>query len=256
METVQSVGRAFAMLREVAESPGGLSDLARRLDLPTSTTGRLLATLEEIGGVARSDGGTYRIGPAIAELARSAVDDAPSLELAARHHLGALADLTGEAAGLSVVVGDETVSVAQVDAPKPVQAEDWTGHAWPLHRGGSGHAVLSTFDEGELSSYLDRNPDLDRDEVTNRVARAAADGHGWSNGDYREGLSSVAAPVVDHRGRAMGTLYVFGPSYRFPGDEAARLEVEALVRAHARDLSSGIGPAASDRIPDRKESEA
>ena len=42
MQTVQSIDRAFQILEEVASDPGGISDLSRRLDLPTSTVARLL----------------------------------------------------------------------------------------------------------------------------------------------------------------------------------------------------------------------
>ncbi|MDQ1520918.1 MAG: hypothetical protein QOI55_1991, partial [Actinomycetota bacterium] len=35
--TVQSVERAFAVLRQVANAPGGISDVARGVDLPIST---------------------------------------------------------------------------------------------------------------------------------------------------------------------------------------------------------------------------
>jgi hypothetical protein len=40
--TVQSVDRAFAVLRRVADAPGGISDIARAVDLPVSTVARLL----------------------------------------------------------------------------------------------------------------------------------------------------------------------------------------------------------------------
>ena len=51
--TVQSVDRAFAVLRRVANVPGGISDVARAVDLPVSTVARLLGTLESLGAVVR-----------------------------------------------------------------------------------------------------------------------------------------------------------------------------------------------------------
>ena len=47
MESVQSIDRAFQILTEVADEPAGISELSRRLDLPTSTVARLLGTLEQ-----------------------------------------------------------------------------------------------------------------------------------------------------------------------------------------------------------------
>ena len=67
---MQSVDRAFAVLRQVASTPGGISDVARAVDLPVSTVARLLGTLESLGAVVRiGDSGTYGIGAGIRALA-------------------------------------------------------------------------------------------------------------------------------------------------------------------------------------------
>ena len=68
--SVQSVDRAFAVLRQVASEPGGISDVARAVDLPVSTVARLLGTLESLGAVVRiGDSGAYGIGAGIRSLA-------------------------------------------------------------------------------------------------------------------------------------------------------------------------------------------
>ncbi len=69
MAGVKSVERAIALLSRVAHSPGGLVDLADATGMPTSTTARLLATLEDLDALRRSDEGVYRIGPTVAVLA-------------------------------------------------------------------------------------------------------------------------------------------------------------------------------------------
>lgn len=244
-ETVQSIDRAFCLLNAIADQPDGLSDLARRVDMPTSTTGRLLATLENAGTVTRSADGVYRIGPAIVAMARSVQPTAPPLALAAQPHLAELADASDEAAGLCLPIGDEIHCVAQVAATKPVQAEDWTGRSWPLHQGGSGIVVLAASPPTRLDDYLARNRMVEHDAVRARVERAAAEGLCWSHGDYRDGLSSVAAPVVDRDGSAVAALYLYGPSYRFPrsDDDASRLGRLLIDRAdQLSSLLRGAGP--------------
>ncbi|MBT7379742.1 MAG: helix-turn-helix domain-containing protein, partial [Actinobacteria bacterium] len=65
MKTVQSIDRAFSLLEEITRKPAGISDLARSVDLPTSTVARLLYTLEDLGAIVRTaDDTTYQIGPA------------------------------------------------------------------------------------------------------------------------------------------------------------------------------------------------
>lgn len=243
MASVQSIDRALAVLNETALRPGGLSDLARRADLPTSTASRLLATLEAAGTVTRDEDGIYRIGPAIVAMARSvgAMPEAPPLEIAARRHLGELADSSGEAAGLCVPIGDEIHTIAQLDAPKSVQVENWTGHSWPAHQGGSGIVVLSTLSLEAFEAYLGRRSLTGEaaDRVRRRVRQASLDGCCWSHGDYTEDLSSVAAPVLDQTGSAIAALYVYGPNYRFPGHDTAT--IASLVIEQAADLSRTVG---------------
>lgn len=239
-ETVQSIDRALALLTAIADRPDNLSGLARRADIPTSTTGRLLSTLEQAGTVARGPEGTYRIGPAILAMARAGQAPPLPLDAAARPHLAALADATGEAAGLCLPIGDSIHCVAQVDAPKPVQAEDWTGRSWPLHQGGSGIVVLAGSRPRVLEDYLAAYPGVDPSSLRARVRQAVDNGVSWSHGDYCEGLSSVATAVAGPQGGPIGVLYVYGPSYRFPPSGAAEHLADLLV-GHAEQLSAQLG---------------
>src|SRR4051812_33303583 len=97
--SVQSVDRAFAVLRQVASAPGGISDVARAVDLPVSTVARLLGTLESLGAVVRiGDSGAYGIGAGIRSLA-GPVDLSEMLVVKARPILTELVAETGETSG-------------------------------------------------------------------------------------------------------------------------------------------------------------
>ena len=51
MAGVQSVERAFAILRCLSGGAAGVSEVADRVDLPKSTVSRLLSTMYELGAV-------------------------------------------------------------------------------------------------------------------------------------------------------------------------------------------------------------
>ena len=68
MSGVKSVERAISLLSEVALAPRGLVDLAEATGLPTSTTARLLATLEGVNAVRRDGEGRYRLGSAVGSM--------------------------------------------------------------------------------------------------------------------------------------------------------------------------------------------
>lgn len=234
MPPVQSVVRSVLLLEEVAKRPLGLVDLAAAVDLPTTTTARLLATLVEVSALHREDDGTYRIGPTITSLALAG-DLEASLCALSRPHMVELAAAVGESVGLSLPAGDEVVTIAQVDAQRSVQAEDWSGSRWPLHLGGSGDVLLAGWPDDEVAAWLARFGEAG--PVRTRIEHARATGVAWSHGDYVDDLSSVAAAVCDADDRAIAALYVYGPSYRFPGEAGTEL-VEARVREHADRISA------------------
>jgi IclR family acetate operon transcriptional repressor len=246
MGTVQSVERAMELLREVGRSPGGLVDLADRVSLPTSTAARLLATLESEGAVRRDDDGTYEIGPMIQALSTVA-DPSQQIRAVVHPHLVELSSELDEAACFSVISGRDIVTVDQVDAPKPVQAENWTGTRVPLHAGGAGLVAMATWPDDDVDDYLAGelsapapNTITDVGQLRSRIRRARSTRVMWTHGEYVDGLSSCSAAVVGPSGRAIGALYTYGPTYRFPPrGEAA--DVAAQVLARADEISAQLG---------------
>lgn len=242
---VQSIERAFELLQALAIESAGLTELANRVDLPKSTVARMLGTLEGIGAVVRDDDDrTYRIGMGLAELA-GAVDASAALATLVRPHLADLAERTGEAAGFSVPTGYSMHYLAQVESPNAVQVRDYSGLAVPMHVGPSGLCVMSLWPDVDVSRYLRRpletftphtvsEPSL----IKKRLEEIRHSGHIWIHEEFAEGISSVAAPVLDQARRALGAIHVHGPSYRFPGssdpDTVAGLVMDAAERVSAR----------------------
>ena len=146
MTTVQSIDRAFSVLRSLASGPAGVTDIADRVGLPKSTVSRMLSTLEELGAVEQvAAGGEYRIGFAMIELA-AAAQPGRSLVSIARPHLVELSRRTGEAVGLSIPDGDDMIYLDQLTPDSELQVRDWTGHRIPMHAVPSGHVVLANDD--------------------------------------------------------------------------------------------------------------
>jgi DNA-binding IclR family transcriptional regulator len=240
--SVQSVDRAFAVLRQVASAPGGISDVARAVDLPVSTVARLLGTLESLGAVVRiGESGTYGIGAGIRKLA-GPIDESEMLAAKARPVLAALVAQTGETSGLSVLDGNEVVYVDHVETTNEVTLRDWTGARLPLHVVSSGLVLLAAQPAAAIAAYLARP--LARmtaatvtqpTRVKRRLAGIRRDGHVWTIGEFDEGITSVAAPVVNARGMTVAAIHCHGPGYRFPGTADSDV-VAARVVAAARSL--------------------
>jgi DNA-binding IclR family transcriptional regulator len=238
MSGVQSVERAFAVLRCLSGGPAGVTDVADRVSLPKSTVSRLLSTLEELGMVEQIEpGGNYRVGGGMTEIA-AAVLPGRSLIEAVRPHLYDLSKATGEAAGLSIADGFDVLYLDQVDSDKQVQSKDWTGERIPAHTVSSGQVLLAfgAIDaEGYLAQPLERLATGTLTAATairSRLMEIAAKGYAWAFEEFLDGLNSVAAPIRDGKGRVVAAIHAHGPAYRFPSGTHAD-DVGRLVAATA-----------------------
>ncbi|MFP5342377.1 MAG: IclR family transcriptional regulator [Candidatus Limnocylindria bacterium] len=241
MVIIQSLERAFAILRALAIRPARISDLATLVGLPKSTVARMLVTLELVGAVERDgDSQAYRIGEGLAQLA-APTDFTTALVVAIKPHLAHLSAAIGEAAGFSVPEGYAIHYLVQVDSPRPVQVRDYSGTSAPMHVSPAGLCVMAEWPEAELARYLvrplERNTPAsvtDPDRIRVRLERIRRDGYAWIHEEFAEGLSSVAAPVHDGHGRLVGTITVHGPTYRFPPPREAERIGNAVRSAAAR----------------------
>ena len=237
---VQSVDRAFRLLAAVGAVPSSLTELARRVDLPVSTTSRLLGTLESLGAVERSDDlGVYRIGPSILTMASTA-DSSENLKALAQPELTWLARTCKEAAGLSVAAGYTMHYLDQVDSDQAVQVQDWVGTRLPMHVVASGVVILASWPEETIAAYLERELESPtRASVASPTSiRARLDhvrdaGVAWTLEELEAGINAVAAPIITGMGDVIGAVHLHGPAYRFPGSSSAKHE-EAVKAAAAR----------------------
>ena len=247
MKTVQSIDRAFQILEEVASDPGGISELSRRLGLPTSTVARLLATLERLGAVERmTDDNGYRIGSAIVTMAAS-IDPNQSLLAVAQPYMVDLVEQVAEAVGLSIPAGYDVHYIGQVDCANPVQVRDWTGVSLPMHVVPSGMVVLAHWPDEAVARYLSRKLDrytpgsvTDPRRIWERIERIRDEDVSWMEEEFAEGISSVAAPLFNAAGVVVGALHSHGPTYRFP-DEALRDIISGRMRSTAQAISAALG---------------
>jgi DNA-binding IclR family transcriptional regulator len=253
MSSVQSIERAFVVLRCLASGPAGVTEIADRISLPKSTVSRLLSTLETIGAVQQvSAGGRYRIGPAMADIAGATLPGT-NLVAAARPHLTELMQETGEATGLSIMSNMEVEYIDQVESLNPVQVRDWTGERAPMHVVSSGLVFLAHSPTPQIDAYLASplvacTPRSMTDPAALRKRLADVRKHNvvWVYEEFLEGMNSVAAPVRDEHDHVVAAIHAHGPAYRFPAAGKAEhiaLQVAAVAERVSRRLRSSKGNA-------------
>lgn len=214
------------MLRALASGPLGVTEVAKRVELPKSTVARLLTALENEGVVAQDrSGGRYRLGDGLADLA-GAARPGRNLVAAARPVIAGLAAQVGETAGLSIRDGSDVYYLDHEHVRSEVQVRDWTGEYAPLHTVPSGMVLLATASQPMVDEYLageltrpTGQTVTDPQQLKELLVEIRKHGYAWGYEEYVDGINSVAAPVMNRRGEALASLHVHGPAYRFPDPE-------------------------------------
>ena len=247
---VQSIGRGFAIIEEIARNRDGigLADLSKRVGLHNSTTFHLVKTMVSLGYVRQlKDSKRYRIGRPLFALAASALDEIEMMSLATPV-LDDLARATGESAHFSVPMGDAVVVLARTSGPGAFQLTDRVGVVRPAHCTALGKIMLAALAPDQFeripatrraqSAYAEIDH-LGRAARAARSPRCGAPGFAIDDGEFDSELRCAALPVRDFSGQVIGAIGISGPVWR--------LSIEALqkrarlVRAAADRLSGEFG---------------
>ena len=224
---VRSVRTTFTILEAVADhQPIGLSELARRLELPKSTVQRSLATLADLGWI-RADGRDltrWTIGDKVRTLS-DRVDDLSRLREAALPVLARLNEETSETIHLAVPEGDMARLVERQDSKHALRLVKPIGTRSPLHAGSAGKVILAYLPQREVDNYLAGElVALTTHTITDPkelfVELQAIRDRGYAVGDQEldYGAVSVAAAVRPDGGRPVAAVSISGPSSRITAD--------------------------------------
>lgn len=243
MSGVQSIERAFTLMRALAIGPAGVTELAERADLPKSTVARILGALEREHAVEQDEaGGEYRLGQSLADLAGAAAPG-HNLIAAARPHLWDLTEATGETSGLSVLDRGEVLYLDHYESDEEVQVRNWTGERVSPHLVPSGLVMLAAKPESYVDKLLAKPLEattedsvVDPDTVRKRLADCGDRGYAWVFAEFDVSINSVASAIVGDSGQTVAALHVHGPAYRFPDPDQVD-EIGQLVRDAAARLS-------------------
>lgn len=238
---MRSVRTTFQILEAVADNqPIGLSELARRLELPKSTVQRSLATLADLGWI-RPDGREltrWALGERVRTLSEK-VDDLGPLRAVAMPLLGELNTETLETIHLAVLESRTVRLIERLDSKYPLRLVKPIGTRSPLHASSTGKSILAHLPEAEVDAYLGGDlpsvtastitePDLLRAELKTIRER----GYAVADEELTDGIISVAASIRPAgRARPIAAVSVSGPSSRMRANFRAYGQKVASVAA-------------------------
>lgn len=249
---VQALTRGIQLLDLVASSamPPRFMDLLERSGMPKGTLHRILqALIDERLLKLDSRDQTYRLGSRLFQWAHRVWDDF-DLRGAAEPELERLRDLTGETVRLGILDGNEILYIDQREVPQPVRLSNGVGSRAKPYASGLGKAILAHLPLEMRRKLLGAtefenltpHTITDFNELTSQLDLTKARGYAVSIDEQNIGISSVAAPILDHEAKPLGAIGVIGPSFRLPPERLHALGRDVIEAA--RRISGNIGEVA------------
>lgn len=205
---ITSLDKGLALLQAIAKDRGKTSfkTISERLDLPTSTAHRLLATLERHGLVSRIGRGHYDIGKSIPDLTggRNAQD---LLIQIARPLLRRLSKALRHTVHLGILENDMVTYLIKVVHDNSEDEGLLTREATQLEAycSGIGKVLLAQLPPLELKKYLANGPFIpltkytitDPQKLLSTIKTAQKKGFALDDREVSENLYCLAVPVGD-----------------------------------------------------------
>jgi IclR family transcriptional regulator, KDG regulon repressor len=246
---VQSIGRAFSILEEVARNREGigLADLSKRVGLHNSTTFHLVKTMVSLGYIRQlKDSKRYRVGRPLFALASSALDEMEMVSMATPV-LENLARATGEASHFAARMDDAVVIIARTPGPGAFQLTDRAGLVRPAYCTALGKVILAALRPEQFERYLERvelkpltdNTITDAQRLRKEIEEIRRSGIAFDDGELNSEVRCAAMAVRDFSGQVAGAIGISGPVWRL---SIQMLQSHAQSIASAADeLSKGFG---------------
>lgn len=239
----QAVDRATSLLIAILNSPEPplLSQLARELGLPKSTTSRILGALERQGLIRRDRNSAYLGGEVLLKYA-SAQNQDSALINRMRPVLETLAEKTSESINLAVPGSDDLKLIDQVDGKHLLGATNWIGRNVPYHASALGKVLLAfgaaSLPAGNLQSKTARTI-TSRTQLNSELEKVRKSGFAIIDNELENGLVAVAAPVFNHDGKVVAAISISGPDARINREQLIKFGELIIKELKKQNVNNG-----------------
>lgn len=233
-----------------SSSPQTLRQVGAGLGMTKPTAHRLLATLADYGLVRfDSNDNTYRLGMRLFELSRQVWQDF-DLRGSAIPEMQKLHSETGETVSLAILTPDGGVYIDELQSSHHLREQSRVGQRVSKWHSAIGKALISGLSYGERKALQDS----DRAEIlSNGRYRALSDlnrhldlanarGYAIDLDEDVDGVSGVAAPIVDHRGITVAAIGLSGSSLRLDREALHVLGPAVIEATRLASLKAGGAP--------------
>lgn len=245
---IQSIERGFAVLHAFDDKDPNptLAEVATKTDLSRPAVRRILLTLQRLGYVT-SAGPRWSLTPRVLSIGQHYTSSHALVE-SALPKLVEISDHTRESASLGVLDGTDVVYAARVPVRRIMSINVSVGTRVPAYATSMGRALLAWSPPDRVDAVIDatrfeRLTSLtidNADEFRTELTRVREQGYAMAAAELEEGLISLAAPVFDPHGHAVGVLACSTSTGRHTLDSFRDLAAKLIVTC-ADKLSEELG---------------
>jgi len=222
-----------------------MTQIAEQVGIHKSTTHRLLATLEKRRFVERDPvTGVYHLGIRLLQMAYMTLEQNDLRRISARF-LRRLWEQYKETIHLAVLDDVDVVFLDVIESQQRVKLAAAIGQRLPAFATASGKSILACMPDEFVRQVLKRGMPrhtqhtLDTpDAFFEDLGRVRERGFAFDEQEQEDGITAVAAPILDSNGQPIASVAIAGPAYRLTRERL--IEFGPSVLASARDISQEL----------------
>jgi len=220
---VHSVENAFYLLETLAANglELGIAELCKKISLPKGTVHRLLGTLKNLGYIEQNpQNRKYYLTVKIFKLGTAVTDKIGLVQIIP--YMKKLSQQFNETINLAIMDRDEIVYLYSVGSDNTLKLDLRIGSNQPAYCAAVGKVLLASLSEQELDGYLQRAKlkfytpytITSKKYLKKDLKLIREKGYSFVNEEYMVGVSCVAVPLKDNRGKVCAGLSFSVPTVR------------------------------------------
>lgn len=249
-DQIKSISKAIQLCDSILqhEEPVGLKELTESSGLNKTTTHRILRTMLTLDLITQDlNTKKYKLGPKLITLGLSALKNT-DLHKEALPLMKKLRDETGETVNLSILDGDEIMTIERLRSAFLYSLNLSIGSRLPLHCTSQGKVILAFLNIKRCEEIINslklrlKTPKtiVDKSQFRRELADIRRTGYAINREEFEIGISAAAGPILDHTGEAVAAMNVSYAIVRHPDPEYPVQLSEKVVEA-CRQLSFSLG---------------
>lgn len=202
MKTVDRITKLLEFLSKHKDGIG-INEISESIDIPLSTTHRILNSLKKDGYVSQDRlTKRYKLGIKVLSLATNLVNDMDIVKIA-RPIIEDLSTKYGQLVFLSVLENNKIICVDMVNNSKRMKFYVRIGSTMPIHCTAAGKSIVANLDEAKIDNLLKNgnikrytpHTKIEEVEIKKEFSMIRQNGYAVCNEELELGVNAISIPI-------------------------------------------------------------